>query len=106
MKLLHTMLALALTVALGLTLGQWWTGAAAASAYFIGREWAQAEYRWIERHGGGLRANMPALAVLTEPKGVWSEKSWLWDAALPAALACALAHFGPELEQLVIRSLP
>jgi hypothetical protein len=42
-----------------------------------------------------------ALAVLTDPRGVWSEKSWLWDAALPVALACTLAHFGPELKALL-----
>jgi hypothetical protein len=100
MKLLHTLMALALTLALGLTLGAWWTGAAAASAYFIGREVAQAEYRWIERHGAGLRANMPALAVITEPRGIWSEKSWLWDAALPCVLAGLLAWYGPALVEI------
>jgi hypothetical protein len=100
MKLLHALMAAALTIALGLTLGAWWPGAAAAGAYFVGREIAQAEYRWIERHGDRLRANMPALAVLTDPRGVWSEKSWLWDAALPCVLAALLAWYGPALLEM------
>ena len=100
MKLLHTLMALALTLAAGLVLGAWWTGAAAASAYFLGREIAQAEYRWIERHGAGLRANMPALAIFSEPRGVWSEKSWLWDAALPAVAVCVLAYVAPSADDL------
>lgn len=34
-------------------------GAAVAIAWFVAREITQAEYRWIERFGHGLRANMP-----------------------------------------------
>lgn len=94
MKLLHTLMAIALQLALGLTLGAWWTGAAAASAYFIGREIAQAEYRWIERFGAGQRANMPALAIFRTPD-IWSEKSWMWDAALPCAVVTAMAVYAP-----------
>jgi hypothetical protein len=37
----------------------WWIGAAAAAGLFVGREFTQAEYRWIERFGGGRRANTP-----------------------------------------------
>lgn len=55
----HTLFALALQAAIGLLTRNWWAGAALASAYFIGREFAQAEYRWIELYGHGLRANMP-----------------------------------------------
>lgn len=94
MKLLHTLMAIALQLALGLTFGAWWTGAAAASAYFIGREIAQAEYRWIERFGAGQRANMPALAIFRTPD-IWSEKSWMWDAALPCAAVTAVAVYAP-----------
>ena len=98
MKLLHTLMAIALQLALGLALDAWWIGAAAAAAYFIGREIAQAEYRWIEQHGQGLRANMPALAIFRTP-GIWSEKSWLWDAALPTAVVCLIAwQLAPHLE--------
>lgn len=55
----HILAALLLQAAVGLTTRNWWAGAALASAYFIGREVAQAEYRWIELYGAGLRANMP-----------------------------------------------
>jgi hypothetical protein len=99
MKLVHTLLAIALTLALGLTLGAWWVGAAAGAAYFAGREIAQAEYRWIERHGRGLRANLGPTSIWTTP-GIWREKSWLWDAVLPTAAVCALAYFAPSFDAL------
>ncbi len=37
----------------------WWAGAAAAACWAIAREITQAEYRWIEQFGSGLRVNMP-----------------------------------------------
>jgi hypothetical protein len=55
----HALVALVVQVIVRLLTGSWWAGAAVASAYFLGREIAQAEYRWIELYGGGLRANMP-----------------------------------------------
>ena len=55
----HAVMALAAQALLGLTTGNWWAGAALGSAYFVGREVAQAEYRWIEWFGKGRRANMP-----------------------------------------------
>ncbi|MDT0508941.1 hypothetical protein [Novosphingobium sp. MMS21-SN21R] len=55
----HALVALVIQAAVGLTTRNWWAGAALASGYFIGREIAQAEYRWIEQYGQGLRANLP-----------------------------------------------
>lgn len=55
----HIIVALILQAVIGLLTKNWWAGAAIASAYFIGREFAQAEYRWIEHFGAGRRANMP-----------------------------------------------
>ncbi|WP_062787330.1 hypothetical protein [Novosphingobium capsulatum] len=55
----HAAVALALQLLIRRCGGSWWLGAAIASAYFIGREVAQAEYRWIEMFGQGRRANMP-----------------------------------------------
>ncbi len=55
----HALVALAIQALIGLTTRNWWAGAALASGYFIGREIAQAEYRWIEQFGQGLRANLP-----------------------------------------------
>lgn len=68
----HIVMALIAQVIVGLLTGNWWAGAALGSAYFIGREVAQAEYRWIEAYGMGLRANLPwwgrfDLTVWTKP---------------------------------------
>ena len=55
----HAVFALIIQAVIGLATRNWWAGAALACGYFIGRELAQAEYRWIEQFGNGLRANMP-----------------------------------------------
>ncbi len=49
----------ALCAAAGWWMGDVLAGCAFGTALFMGREHAQAEYRWIERFAGGLRANMP-----------------------------------------------
>jgi hypothetical protein len=54
----HALAAVAIQAVIGLTTRNWWIGAALASGYFLGREVAQAEYRWIEQFGDGLRANL------------------------------------------------
>jgi hypothetical protein len=55
----HIIIALLIQAAVALPLRNLWAGAAAASAWAVAREITQAEYRWIEQFGGGLRANMP-----------------------------------------------
>jgi hypothetical protein len=55
----HALAAVAIQAVIGRLTGNWWIGAALASGYFLGREVAQAEYRWIEQFGEGLRANLP-----------------------------------------------
>ena len=67
-----------------------WTGAAAGMWYFIGREYAQAEYRLIEHHYGGKRANMPTLAPLREARA-WDVKSVL-DWVLPTIAVSVVAY--------------
>lgn len=57
--MIHLALALAFQIGMGLAFGLWAFAAACASAFFIARELAQAEYRWIEHFGGGSRAHMP-----------------------------------------------
>ena len=69
----------------------WNVGAAAASWYFIGREYAQAEYRLIEHYYGGRRANMPALAPLREACA-WDLKSVL-DWILPLVSTGIIAFY-------------
>ncbi|MCW3796363.1 hypothetical protein OMW55_00875 [Sphingomonas sp. BN140010] len=67
-----------------------WAGACAAIAWAIAREVTQAEYRWIERFGGGLRANMPWWGGLD--LAVWAKADpWLdWLAPSVAVIAVAL----------------
>ena len=55
----HIFLALLILLPVARLCRSWMAGAFAASAWAISRELTQAEYRWIEHHGGGLRANMP-----------------------------------------------
>ena len=73
----HAAAALALQIAIGLVTRNWWAGALLACGYFIGRELAQAEYRWIEQFGAGLRANAPWWAAL-DPK-VWTKADQIAD---------------------------
>ena len=58
----------------------WWIGAAAATAYYLGREMAQAEYRVIQTYYAGKRANMPWYGAFEGR--AWDRKSLL-DWLLP-----------------------
>jgi hypothetical protein len=55
----HCAIAILIQLLLVRLCGSWTGGAAAATAWVISREITQAEYRWIELYGSGLRANMP-----------------------------------------------
>lgn len=66
-----------------------WKGGAGATLYFIGREIAQAEYRWIEKYGEGLRKNMPWWGRF-DPR-VWDLHS-VTDFVIPALITAA-AYF-------------
>jgi len=89
--LAHPVIALVLQTIIGLVSGDWWVGAAAGSFYFVGREYAQAEYRNIEQNYGGFRRNMPYFGGLA-PRS-WTLKGLL-DFILPsiAVILVALAH--------------
>ena len=71
----HIALALLIMLPLALLTRSCAAGAAAACAWSISREITQAEYRWIEQYGGGLRANMPWW-------GGFDPKAWHADAML------------------------
>ena len=85
----HAVFAAAIQLLIGLSTGRWWAGAALASGYFIGREAAQAEYRWIEHFGGGLRANMPWNAVFD--RRVWQNGDQIADWLGPLVTTVAIA---------------
>jgi hypothetical protein len=66
----------------------WWVGAAFAIGYYLGREMAQAEYRLIQKHYGGKRANMPWWGAFQ--RRAWDQKSVL-DVLLPSLAVIAVA---------------
>jgi hypothetical protein len=84
----HPVIALVIQAIIGLASGDWWTGAAAGSFYFIGREYAQAEYRNIEHNYGGRRANMPYFGGLEFR--AWTLKGVL-DFVLPSLAVILVA---------------
>jgi hypothetical protein len=84
----HSVLALVLQAVIGVLCSNWWIGAAAGSFYFIGREYAQAEYRNIEENYNGYRRNMPYLGGLESR--AWTVKGVL-DFLLPSVAAIAMA---------------
>ncbi len=85
----HIALALFLQTITARLTSSWWAGAGVASAYFLGRELAQAEYRWIEYLGHGLRTNMPWWAPFD--RRVWTTLDQWMDWAGPIAATSALA---------------
>lgn len=93
--MIHLIIALAMQAGFGLATGNWWIGAIAPVATFIGREHAQAEYRWIERYGLGRRANMPWWGGFD--LRVWDHLDpwidWLAPVIGTAALAAAISLF-------------
>lgn len=85
---MHILIALAMQAIVAQFAG-WWTGAALAAGYFIGREYAQAEYRLIEsvyKH----RVDMPWWGGFD--RRAWTAKG-LADWMLPTLAVCVVAYF-------------
>lgn len=87
MIFIHIMIALIVQTLVGLATGNWWAGAAWGAGFYLGREIAQAEYRWIEAFGYGRRANMPWWGPL-DPR-VW-RKFDAWADWVGPALAVVI----------------
>ena len=86
----HIILAILIQVLVALFVRSWAAAAVAASAWSLSREITQAEYRWIEQYGAGLRANMPWWGGLD--LRVWqSPDPWLdWLVPVAATMLIAL----------------
>lgn len=84
----HMLAALLVQCAVGLATRNWWAGGLGACCYFIGRELAQAEYRWIEQFGEGQRANAPWWAAFDIR--AWTSLDQIADIAAPMAACGAL----------------
>ena len=92
----HIVLAILLQLATFLLWRSWGAGAAVASAWAIAREVTQAEYRWIEHLGHGLRANMPwwggfDIRVWQHPDP-WLD--WMAPSAVTVGIAIAAGLLG------------
>lgn len=85
----HIIVAILIQLIVRFISGSWIAGAAAAFAWFVSREIAQAEYRWIEQFGGGLRANMPWWGGLD--LRVWQKADPWLDWIVPTGVCGALA---------------
>ena len=85
----HLLIALVVQAVLGWLTGNWWIGAALMSGVLMGREHAQAEYKWIEHYGQGRRANLPWWGWLD--RRVWDVHSWFWNLTLPVLSVVAIA---------------
>lgn len=66
----------------------WWLGAVFAIGYYLGRETAQAEYRVIQKHYAGKRANMPWWGMFQ--RRAWTAKGLL-DWVLPSIAVVIIA---------------
>lgn len=86
--MIHAIIALVLQFIVGTLTGDWWIMAALISGFYLGREHGQAEYRWIERFGGGLRKNLPWYGVLD--RRVWDIHS-ITDWVLPIVFTSTVA---------------
>ena len=87
----HLIVALALQLLVVTVTRNWWGGALTAAAWSISREITQAEYRWIEQYGAGLRANMPWWGGL-DPI-VWQKLDPWLDWIAPTLLTVGIAFF-------------
>ena len=86
----HAIYSLVFQVALAFITGNWWYGFIIASAFYFGREHAQAEYRIIKDKYRGKRANMPWYGGFMPV--AWTKKSVL-DFLLPLVITGATAWF-------------
>lgn len=66
-----------------------WLAWLAMATLWAGREWTQAEYRWIEHRGNGTRANMPWWGGF-DPRA-WDFKSAGLDMVAPAVVSAGVA---------------
>ena len=85
----HIVLAVLIQLPVAILLRSWAAGATAACAWSVSRELTQAEYRWIEQFGAGLRANMPWWGGLD--LRVWQNLDPWLDWLVPSLTVVAIA---------------
>lgn len=85
----HIIAAITMQLMIGLISGDWFAGACFGSAFYIGREITQAEYRVIEQFYDGKRANMPWYGGFETR--AWTLKSlldWIFPTTIVFFIAC------------------
>jgi hypothetical protein len=98
----HILLAILIQLLVRIISGSWISGTIAACAWFLSREIAQAEYRWIEEFGGGLRANMPWWGRF-DPR-VWQKADQWLDWVLPTLVTLIIALVAQRREKAATSS--
>ena len=86
----HNIIALVMQAILGLLTGNWWIGAAFGAAFFIGREHAQAEERYIEANGGS-RYHTPVAPEWAVFNLKWWDRDAMLDWIAPTASVLVVA---------------
>lgn len=88
----HTVIAV-ICALIGFLLGNIIAGAAFGAALMIGREHAQAEYRWIDTLGHGRRDLLPWYGGFYIAAWNWSSLfDWLVPAVVVAGLAVVVSY--------------
>lgn len=86
----HAAIALVMQVVIGLLTGNLWVGAAFGAAFFIGREHAQAEERYIEANGGS-RYHTPVAPEWAVFNLRWWDRDALLDWITPTVAVVIVA---------------
>ena len=85
----HAAISVAIQLLIGICFGAWIIGGMLPVAFFIGREHAQAEYRWIEKYGQWRRYNLRWYNVFD--KRIWDVHSFWWNLTFPIIVVAAVA---------------
>jgi hypothetical protein len=85
----HAIISIAIQLFVGVFFDAWIVGGMLPAAVFIGREHAQAEYRWIEKYGQWRRYNLRWHNVFD--KRIWDVHSFWWNLTFPIIVVAAVA---------------
>ena len=95
----HIIVAILIQLIVRFISGSWAAGTAASFAWFLSREIAQAEYRWIEQFGGGLRANM-SFGINRISTGTLQMLFWAFATVMGLSMSTVfLAYTGTSIAQ-------
>lgn len=87
----HSLYALAIQFAFILILDSL-SGFIAATFFFVGRELAQAEYRYIKLYNNGRRGTTMRWWKVFTPE-IWNVPSLVWDLLLPVIITATITFF-------------